>query len=539
MSTLLLTTILLPAAGAVLAQGGRAWARRSALVTAAITLALAAVLAGKAPGDGSAYALVDLPWLGPWGSRFSLGLDGLGLWLFALAALLPVVAVLVSWEAVVHRAAGFYGLLLILESGMLGVFAARDVLVFYVFFEFTLVPLFFLIGVWGGEDRRQAALKFFLFTFAGSMLVLLGLVAIVLWDYSHWPTMRLTFSIPELARHLRVRPIDQGVQLGIFLVLSAGFAVKVPLVPLDMWLPPAHAQAPTAGSVVLSGAVLNVGAYGFLRFGVSLLPEAAVRCMPWLWGLSLAGILYGALAALAQQDIKRLVAYSSVSQMGYCMLGVFALNPLGLRGGLLQMLAHGLSAGGLFAVAGMLYERYHTHRIKDMAGLAAHMPLLAFFAVLFALSGIGLPGLGGFAGQLLVLLGAFHRGWTAAPPEWAVCLRWISVSAVFGVPLAAWYMLQLVRRVFFGRLRFPEPQAEAGHVSRPVGDLAPRELAALGLLAVFIVWIGVYPRFFLKRMAGAGSGRQAAGSGQLSSLPAARCLLPAACQLPPGESYGE
>ncbi len=322
-----------------------------------------------------------LDWTGaPVDIRFSIALDGLSLWLFALTSLLMVVAVLVGWEAIDQQASLYYRLLLILETGMLGVFVARDIILFYVFFEFTLIPLFFLIGIWGSQQRRYAAMKFFLFTLAGSLLTFLGLLAIVLWNYYHpggdAATGKMTFSIPRLTEALRSRPIDPTVQVWIFLALLAGFAIKVPLFPLHTWLPLAHVEAPTAGSVILAGVLLKVGTYGFARFNLPMLPDATATLMPWLLWMSLAGIIYGALVALAQHDIKRLIAYSSVSHLGFCMLGLFALNRLGVQGSVLQMINHGLSTGGLFAVVGMLYERYHTRQIADFGGLARRLPVL-------------------------------------------------------------------------------------------------------------------------------------------------------------------
>jgi len=516
MDILLLVTVLLPAAGAAVARGEWTWARGTALVTSVITLLLALVLVWQFPvqpaGPAGEFAVLDdLGWFGRTSLmldvRFSIGLDGLSLWFFALTALLSVVAVLVSWEAIQQQAGTYYCLLLLLETGMLGVFAARDIILFYVFFEFTLLPLFFLIGIWGSDQRRYAAVKFFLFTLAGGMLTFLGLLGIVIWNYHQ--TGQLVFSIPRLIEHAGRQPIEPILQMTLFLALFAGFAIKVPLFPLHTWLPLAHVEAPTAGSVILAGVLLKVGTYGFVRFAVPLLPDAVSVCMPWLLWLSVAGIVYGALVALAQQDIKRLVAYSSVSHMGFCMLGVFALNRLGTQGGVLQMVNHGLSTGGLFAIVGMLYERYHTRRINDLGGLARRLPVLSFFMVLLVLSSIGLPGLNGFAGEVLLLVGMFQRawGWPQVPHGWAVSLRVISVLAVSGVVLGAWYMLWMVERVFFGRLR--EPRAQGHNASeqtsdenpaRPVRDLCFREIAALAPLAVLVVWIGVNPAFFLDRM---------------------------------------
>lgn len=532
MALLLLIAVLLPLAGALLLGGDRASSRLWALATVLVVFGMATVLVAVYPGGTDPFAETDWRWLAWTGApvdiRFSIALDGLSLWLFALTSLLMVVAVLVGWEAIQDQATLYYRLLLILETGMLGVFVARDIILFYVFFEFTLIPLFFLIGIWGSEDRRHAAMKFFLFTLAGSMLTFLGLLSIVLWDYYHpvgdpaqWA---MTFSIPDLTRSLQDRPMDPAVQLWVFLALFAGFAIKVPLFPFHTWLPLAHVQAPTAGSVILAGVLLKVGTYGFARFNVPMLPQATATLMPWLLWLSLAGIIYGALVALAQRDIKRLIAYSSVSHLGFCMLGLFALNRLSVEGGVLQMINHGLSTGGLFAVVGMLYERYHTRQIADLGGLARRVPVLAFFMLVLTLSSIGVPGLNGFVGEFLILLGTFQRGWIEAPATHWLQYRVIGVLGVTGVVLGVWYMLWMYQRVFFGPLREPEPSllspaerktsplppAEPKTSPLPLGegqgeghvrDLCLREVCCLAPLLVFILWIGLQPRFFLDRMA--------------------------------------
>ncbi len=498
----LLLTIFLPLAGAlaiwVVAPLGRFVARITALVVTLLTLFCAAQLVVGYPA-GAEFAVTDAAWLSGSGAqvdiRFSVGLDGLGVWLFGLSALLFVTAVLVSWEAIEERAPLFYSMLLLLEFGCLGVFTARDIILFYVFFEFTLIPLFFLIGIWGSKERRHAAVKFFLFTLAGSLLTFLGLLAIVLWDYQHNGENTLRFSIESLTRGLAAHPLPQAWQLAIFLALFAGFAIKVPLFPLHTWLPLAHVQAPTAGSVILAGILLKIGVYGFLRFNLPMLPGATAACLPAMMWLAVAGIIYGALVALAQTDIKRLIAYSSVSHLGYCMLGLFALNATGVQGSVLQMVNHGLSTGALFALVGMLYERYHTRQIADLSGLARRTPWLAFFMVLFTFSSIGVPGLNGFAGEFLILLGAFQRAWSDAPAVWAAQLIVIAVLSVSGVVLGAWYMLWLVQRVFFGPQKEPH---QAAH--NAVGDLSLREIAALAPLAVFVVWIGIRPGDFLSRM---------------------------------------
>jgi NADH-quinone oxidoreductase subunit M len=493
MGVLLLATILLPLAAAAL-PGGRAMARPCALVAALLSLSGAVVLVSQYHAGTEPFAAVDVPWLAaagvPLDIRFSIALDGLSLWLFALTALLVVVAVLISWEAIDQQQSLYYRLLLVLETGMLGVFAARDIILFYLFFEFTLIPLFFIIGIWGSEQRRYAAIKFFLFTLAGSVLTLLGLLVIVVWSSR---AAAMTFSIAELTARLAEHPMPWALQLAVFWALFAGFAIKVPLVPLHTWLPLAHVEAPAAGSVLLAGVLLKIGSYGFVRFNLPMLPQATAACAPWLLWLSVAGIVYGALVALAQDDLKRLIAYSSVSHLGFCMLGVFVGSRLGVQGGVLQMVNHGLATGGLFAVVGMLYERYHTRRIADFGGVARETPLLAFFFVFLTLASIGLPGLNGFVGEFMVLLAMFQRAWAGPTGPWSPQYRVIAVLATSGMVLGAWYMLSLVQRVFFG--------PERRHRAEPVPDLCPREIAALAPLVAVIVWIGVCPAFFLDRMA--------------------------------------
>ncbi len=522
-ATALLLSIGVPLLGAlaVLVVGSvhRQTVRKLALCVTLLTLVLALTVVARFQPDGdrylqrylqsdvaaaepfdaaqTAFAVTQWSWIPPSTGidvRFSVGLDGLGVWLYGLSAILMVSAVLVSWQAIDDRSALFYSMLLLLEAGCLGVFSARDIVLFYVFFEFTLIPLFFLIGIWGSEQRRYAAIKFFLYTLAGSLLTFLGLLTIILWNRHQSGGGVISCSIPELLLSLSRNPMPASWQLWVFLALFAGFAIKVPLFPLHTWLPLAHVQAPTAGSVFLAGILLKIGTYGFLRFSIPLLPDATVHCMPWLIWLSVIGIVYGALVALVQSDIKRLIAYSSVSHLGFCMLGLFSLNPMGIQGAALQMVNHGISTGALFAIVGMLYERYHTREVARYGGLSRRLPVMAFFMVLFTFSSIGLPGLNGFAGEILILAGAFQRGWAETSALAGPTLRWASVLAVSGVVLGAWYMLWLVQRVFFGPVR--EPTAE-----HRVQDLSGREIAALVPLAVLVFWIGLYPRFFLDRMA--------------------------------------
>jgi NADH-quinone oxidoreductase subunit M len=510
MSTLLLLILFLPLAGALLLHGSRQWMRLGALAVTVAVLVLSLCLVAQYPTSNGAepFGATDAAWFGSTGGaidiRFHVALDGLSLWLFALTTLLSVVAVLVSWEAITDRASLYYRLLLILETGMLGVFVARDIILFYIFFEFTLIPLFFLIGLWGGQERRRAAVKFFLFTLAGSVLTFLGLLAIVFWNYYAEvdPVQRvLTFSIPDLTKSLQTHAMDPMLQIWIFMALFAGFAIKTPLFPLHTWLPLAHVEAPTAGSVILAGVLLKVGTYGFARFSLPMLPQATATLMPWLLWISLAGVIYGALAALAQSDIKRLVAYSSVSHLGFCMLGLFALNRLSIEGGVLQMVNHGLATGGLFAVVGMIYERFHTREIGDFGGLARRMPVLAALALVLTLTSIALPGLAGFAGEFPLLIGVFQRGWGQPVAAHAIQLQTIAVLSLSGVVLGAWYMLWMFRRVFFGPTNKLHKHQERDQTGGDVGDLSLREICCLAIVVVPIFWIGLQPRFFLDRMA--------------------------------------
>jgi NADH-quinone oxidoreductase subunit M len=433
--------------------------------------------------------------------HFFVGVDGLNVWLVVLTTVLMVPAVLVSWTSISERANEYYAWLLTLQTGMLGVFLAFDIVLFYVFFELTLVPLFFIIGIWGGPERRYAARKFFIFTLAGSLITLLGVLGVVLVCYTDEHIHRLTFSIPELVsivnerlEYLRQNPTDfaaeiaswHRIEAAVFLALAVGFAIKVPLVPLHTWLPLAHVEAPTAGSVILAGVLLKIGAYGFLRLCIPLTPDAAYSVgVPLIGSLAVIGIVYGALCALAQDDIKRLVAYSSVSHLGFCMLGMFALSVTGLSGSLLQMINHGLSTGALFLLVGMLYERYHTRLMGDYGGIADRLRLLACFMVFFCLTSIGLPGLNGFVGEVLVLMGMYdfeiHH---SERPIFAVV-------AATGVVLGAWYLLTMLRRVFFGPLKEPAHHGLTG-------DLNARELAALVPVAALCVVLGVYPQPFLE-----------------------------------------
>jgi NADH-quinone oxidoreductase subunit M len=460
--------------------------QRSAPASTATTPTFAPELV---PGSDSSHphqTTWDILRVGPNGAaiQFYVGVDGINIWLVVLTCLLMCSAVLVSWNSsqASERLNEYYAWLLALQTGMIGVFVSFDIVLFYVFFELTLVPLFFLIGIWGGPQRRYAARKFFIYTLTGSLITLLGVMGVVIACHSR-SSNELTFSIPRLVEivneGLTIQDDQlfwQTVQFWVFLALMAGFAIKVPLVPLHTWLPLAHVEAPTAGSVLLAGVLLKIGAYGFLRLCLPLAPDASVSFGVTLIGtLAVIGIIYGALCALVQDDIKKLVAYSSVSHLGFCMLGMFALNLTGLSGSLLQMVNHGLSTGALFLLVGMLYDRYHTRQMADYGGMAAHLRVLACFMVFISLTSLGLPGLNGFVGEALVLFGTF-----AYRPGFAI-------AASAGILLGAWYLLRLLLRVFFGPVKIPEHEHSDS-------DLSPRELAALVPIVVACLVIGLYPQ---------------------------------------------
>jgi len=407
-----------------------------------------------------------------------LGLDGVSVALMVLTTVLTFSCVLISWESIQERAAGFYACLLLLEAGLLGVFSSFDVIMFYVFFEFTLIPLFFMIGIWGGPQRRYAAIKFFLYTLVGSLVTLVGLVGLVLAAMQAGVTGPT--SIPEIARWLAANPLSHEWQVGLFLAISVGFMVKVPMFPLHTWLPLAHVEAPTAGSVLLAGVLLKLGTYGFLRLCLPMFPYACQTVgIPLMAALAVVGVIYGSLCALAQRDIKKLVAYSSVAHLGFCMLGLFALNSAGMAGGVLQMINHGLSTGALFLIVGMVYDRYHTRQLDDLGGLAARLPLLASTMVFIAMASIGLPGLNGFVGEMLSLAGMFKRHTVYA------------ALGATGIVLGAWYLLTMIQQAFFGPLREPK---QAQHEPHEIGDMNVREVFAIAPICVLCLAIGVMPQ---------------------------------------------
>jgi NADH-quinone oxidoreductase subunit M len=415
-------------------------------------------------------------WIPSIGAGYYLGIDGISFLLVMLTTLLGWISILSSWTAIDERVKEYYIWFLILQTGMLGVFMALDFFLFFVFWEAMLVPMYLLIGIWGGPRKLYAAIKFFLYTLLGSVLMLLGIL--FLYFNHHNLTGVYTFSIPELYKTAPQIPFHYAIWL--FLAFFVGFAIKVPMFPFHTWLPDAHVEAPTAGSVILAGVLLKMGTYGFIRFSLPFFPSVVMhpKVRAWMIGLSIVGIIYGALVSLMQRDMKKLVAYSSVSHLGFCTLGIFAVNQIGLSGSVLQQINHGISTGALFLIVGVLYERRHTREIAEYGGISNVMPVYAAITMIMFLSSMGLPLLNGFIGEFTILQGAFVEN-----------RMWAGLS-VIGVILAAAYLLWLYQRVFFGPVTNPKNEG--------LRDLTPRELAYFAPLLILAFWIGIYPKPFFQ-----------------------------------------
>jgi NADH-quinone oxidoreductase subunit M len=432
---------------------------------------------GLFSGWGAFNFVEDVSWIPSIGARYIFGIDGISALMIMLTTLLGLIAVLSSWSAITDRVKEYYFFLLLLQTGMLGVFCALDFFLFYVFWEVMLVPMYFLIGIWGGARRLYATIKFFLYTLAGSVLMLLGILAI--YFYVGQNTFDLRILAPVLAGDTSV--VWTEIAWWVFLTFFIGFAIKVPMVPFHTWLPDAHTEAPTAGSVILAGVLLKMGTYGFVRFSLPIMPATAWVFAEFLLWLSVIGIIYGALVAMAQKDWKKLIAYSSVSHLGFVMLGIFAFNQVGINGGLLQMVNHGLSTGALFLIVGIIYERRHTRLLADFGGLSKVMPVFAVMFMIFTLSSIGMPALNGFIGEFTILAGAFQ----IAP---ALGGKIFAILGATGIVLGAAYMLWLYQRTMFGKLDNPD--------NENLKDLNLREWIYLTPLVILCFWIGLYPKPF-------------------------------------------
>lgn len=429
------------------------------------------VLAVYNAGDGSLQLYDPVEWIGAWGIHYAMGVDGVSILMILLTTFISMLAISSSWSDIKMQVGNYYIFMLLLETGMIGVFLAQDLFLFYIFWEFTLVPMYFLIGIWGGKDRVYAAIKFFLYTMAGSLLMLLCII--------YMGTTNETFLVPEL---IEGRAAFAGVQNILFIGFAVAFAIKVPVFPFHSWLPDAHTQAPTAGSVILAGVLLKMGTYGFIRFNLPLFPEASSQYAPFIGVLAIIGIIYGAIVAFAQKDVKKLVAYSSISHLGFVMLGIFSLNEAGIQGAILQGVNHGISSGALFFIVGIIYEQRHTREISEFGGIWTVMPVYAATTLIVVLSSLGLPGLNGFVGEFTILLGSMDAQSYGATP-------WLFTAfATTGVILAAVYLLWMFQRVFMGPLDKEE--------NKKLVDLNAGQLVIMLSFLLFIFWIGIAPSGF-------------------------------------------
>lgn len=424
------------------------------------------------------YSSTD--WIKSFGIGYTIGIDGISLMLIMITSLLTPVALISSWSSIDKKVKGFNIMILLLETGMMGVFASLDIFLFYIFWEIILIPMYFIIGIWGGENRIYASVKFFIYTMFGSILMLVAII----WLINYTAGLNGGVYTANLLKLYDLSPdIVKNVQIWMFLAFGISFAIKVPLFPFHTWLPDAHTEAPTAGSVILAAVLLKMGTYGLIRFCIMLFPQAALYFTPVISILAVVGIIYGALVSMVQTDVKRLVAYSSVSHMGFVVLGIFALTQESLQGAVIQMVNHGLSTGALFLLVGMIYERRHTRRIADFGGLAKQIPVFSTIFMIVMLSSIGLPGLNGFIGEFLILIGSFSSSFLNN--------GLYAVFAATGVILSAVYMLWMYQRVIFGKLANP--------ANKELKDLNKREIGLMIPILLFIVWIGVYPSTFLNK----------------------------------------
>ncbi len=451
--------------------------RQIAIATGVITLIISIILLFAFNPKESGLQLVErVPWIPTLGVSYYMAVDGLSILFVLLTTFVSLLAIISSWSAIQNQVKQYYIFMLLLLTGMIGVFLAQDLFLFYIFWEFTLIPMYFLIGMWGGERRVYAAIKFFLYTMAGSLLMLLAILYLGL--------SVGTFGLPDLV-------LQQGqfadLQRILFMGFAIAFAIKVPIFPFHSWLPDAHTEAPTAGSVILAGILLKMGTYGFIRFNLPLFPEASSYFAPLIAILAIIGIIYGAIVSFAQKDVKRLVAYSSVSHLGFVMLGIFSLNALGIQGGILQGINHGLSTGALFFLVGVLYEQRHTRAMSAFGGIWRAMPLFTALSLVVVLSSMGLPGLNGFVGEFTILQGSMGASNALGDNAWIY-----TAFAASGVILAAIYLLWMFQRVFMGPLDKDE--------NKRLRDVNSRELAIFLAFLVFIVWIGIYPQPYFNLM---------------------------------------
>jgi len=480
MSNLLSLTTFLPVLGVLLLlfvpKDSKGTLRTVAFATTVVTFLVSLPIMFGFQTNAEFQFVENMPWIaaGPFVMRYHVGIDGISLWLVILTTFIMPIAVLSTYTAVEEKVKEYMILLLLLETGMLGAFISLDMFLFYIFWEVMLIPMYFMIGIWGGKNRIYAALKFFIYTMVGSLLMLVALI------YLYFRGLEAGFTDFGLLQFFKLQ-LPLSMQVWLFLAFALAFAIKVPMFPLHTWLPDAHTEAPTAGSVILAAILLKMGTYGYVRFAIPLFPEAAQKFAPLIATLAVIGIIYAALVAMVQEDVKKLVAYSSVAHLGFVMLGIFAFNVEGISGGMLQMINHGISTGALFLIVGFIYERRHTRLITDFGGLSKQMPIFATIFMIVTFSSIGLPGTNGFVGEFLVLIGAFESQ-----------LRWWTIIASSGVILSAVYMLWMFQRVMFGELDNPKNQK--------LSDLNAREVAIMVPLIVLIFVMGLYPKPFIDKM---------------------------------------
>jgi len=480
MSNVLSLTTFLPILGVLLLlfipKDSKSVLRNVTLAVTLVNFLISLTILSGFQTNAEFQFIENMPWIaaGPFVMRYNIGIDGISLWLVILTTFIMPIAVLSTYTAVEEKVKEYMICLLLLETGMLGAFISLDLFLFYIFWEVMLIPMYFMIGIWGGKNKIYAAVKFFIYTMVGSLLMLVALI------FLYFKGMEAGITDFGLLQFFSLK-LDMATQIWLFLAFAFAFAIKVPMFPLHTWLPDAHTEAPTAGSVILAAVLLKMGTYGYVRFAIPLFPDAAHKFAPMIATLAVIGIIYAALVAMVQEDVKKLVAYSSVAHLGFVMLGVFAFNTEGITGGMLQMLNHGISTGALFLIVGFIYERRHTRLITDFGGLSKQMPVFATIFMIVTFSSIGLPGTNGFVGEFLILIGAFESQ-----------LRWWTVVASSGVILSAVYMLWVFQRVMFGELDNPKNQK--------LLDLNAREIAIMVPLIVMIFVMGLYPKPFIDKM---------------------------------------
>ena len=482
-SLLLTYLILIPLIGSLILvffkKENEVLIRYFALVVSTIAFIVSLVIFFRFDSANPGFQFINkFEWIKGLNIHYHVGIDGMSMLLVLLTTFLTPLTLISSWSSIKEKVKDFTFFFLMLEVGMLGVFISLDLFLFYIFWEAMLIPMYFIIGIWGGKERVYAAVKFFIYTMFGSLLMLVAIVWLAV--YAIGPLGYFTTNLVDL---YKVAPqIPMNIQIWMFLAFAFSFAIKVPLFPLHTWLPDAHVQAPTAGSVILAGVLLKMGTYGLLRFNLPLFPGASVLAAPYISVLAIIGIIYGALVAMVQTDIKKLVAYSSVAHLGFVVLGIFAMTQESIQGAIIQMINHGLSTGALFLLVGVIYERTHTREISYYGGIAKLVPVFSFALMFASLSSVGLPGLNGFIGEFLILLGSFQ---SPVLNSW-----WFTVFAASGVIFAAIYLLWMYQRVVFGEVKNPKLEG--------LQDMNKREIFILVPIFIFIVWIGIYPGTFLK-----------------------------------------